>query len=242
MIERSEGGAVHSSRRSAWIALAILVPAPTIGTTFGLLGPDDDVVGEAVYVASKVWLFGLPLIWLLLVDRRSISLSPPRQGGTLVATAIGLGMLAVIVGGYLLFGHALVDSQSAREIAEGTGLVDPRRFILFAAYITFINALLEEYVWRWFVFEKCEIGLSGRPAIAVLLAALFFTVHHTVALAIQFDWIVVVLGSIGVFVAAAIWSWMYQRYRSVWVPYISHILADIGVFIVGWMILFPANG
>ena len=55
-----------------------------------------------------------------------------------------------------------------------------------AAYLTLLNSLLEEYVWRWFVFRRAEELLSGRRA--VVLAALLFTVHHSVALRLQFGW------------------------------------------------------
>lgn len=227
-----------TSRRRAWLALVILVPAPTIGTMCGLLAPDGAAFGDVVYAIAKVWLFTLPVIWLLLVERRPISWSKPAHGGFGVGAIIGLAMLLAIVGGYLILGRHVIDPQTARDAAARTGLDDPTRYILFAAYLTFINALLEEYVWRWFVFEKCEVGLAGRQVGAILLAALFFTIHHTVALSIQFAWPAVVLGTIGVFGAGAVWSWLYQRYRSVWVPFVSHIFADIGVFIAGWLIIF----
>ena len=44
--------------------------------------------------------------------------------------------------------------------------------------------------------------------------------------------------TLGVFLGGCAWSWLYLRYRSIWPGYISHIIADIAVFGVGWMILF----
>ena len=46
-------------RRSAWLALALLAPVPSIGVTAALVvapGP----VGQAVFTACKVWLLLLP--------------------------------------------------------------------------------------------------------------------------------------------------------------------------------------
>lgn len=101
---------------------------------------------------------------------------------------------------------------------------------------TFFNSLLEELIWRWFVYRKCEILVPGLQA--VVLSALFFTIHHTFGLAAYFDWRVTVLGSLGVFFAAAVWSWCYLTYRSIWTGYISHIFADIAIFIIGWQLIF----
>lgn len=104
-------------------------------------------------------------------------------------------------------------------------------------YFTFINALIEEYIWRWFVYKKCEVLVSGTKA--VLLAAMLFTLHHIIALAAYTaDWGVVILGSVGVFIAGAVWSWCYLTYRTLWSSYISHILADLAIAIVGWHLLF----
>jgi len=72
----------------------------------------------------------------------------------------------------------------------------------------------------------------------VVAAALFFTIHHSLALNAFFAWPVVALGTFGVFTAGAVWSWCYSRYASIWPGYVSHIAADIAIFWVGWQLLF----
>jgi membrane protease YdiL (CAAX protease family) len=71
-----------------------------------------------------------------------------------------------------------------------------------------------------------------------MVAAGLFTVHHVVALASYLDPVLTVLASSGVFVAGAVWGWMYGRYRSVWPPWIAHAFADVAIFVCGWWILF----
>jgi membrane protease YdiL (CAAX protease family) len=79
--------------------------------------------------------------------------------------------------------------------------------------------------------------VSGGWAIA--LAALCFTLHHVISLfGFTGNWGITVLGSIGVFVAGAIWSGCYLRYQSLWICYISHAWADLAIAIVAWQILF----
>jgi membrane protease YdiL (CAAX protease family) len=110
------------------------------------------------------------------------------------------------------------------------------KYALLGAYIIFCNSLLEEYVWRWFVFRRCEDLLAGW--LAVLASGLFFTLHHAVLLAVEFDWKVATLSSAGVFAGGAIWSFHYLRYRSVWPGYLSHAIVDVTILAIGYHILF----
>jgi membrane protease YdiL (CAAX protease family) len=73
---------------------------------------------------------------------------------------------------------------------------------------------------------------------AVILSALFFTTHHIIGLAAYFDWRATALCSLGVFIAGVVWSWCYLTYRSIWPGYISHVFADIAIFLVGCQLLF----
>ena len=39
---------------------------------------------------------------------------------------------------------------------------------------------------------------------------------------------------------SVIWSGLYAKYRSVWIPFISHAFADIAVFGIGAYLIFQA--
>jgi hypothetical protein len=53
---------------------------------------------------------------------------------------------------------------------------------------------------------------------------------------------VTLLGSTGVFIGGATWSWIYLRWRNIYAAYVSHVLADLAVFGVGWYIVFGGAG
>jgi uncharacterized protein len=219
----------------AFIALLLLVPAPSVGTACALWllpGP----IGQVIYGFCKIWLLGFPLVWLHFVEGKPWSWSPPRRGGLLVGLLLGLIMGAFVLGGYRLLASGWINLEHLRALAERNGFGTIARYFGLAIYLTLVNSLLEEYVWRWFVFRRSE-ELFGSWS-AVVLAAVFFTIHHTVALRIQFGWEITLLGSLGVFISALVWSGCYLRYRSVWPGYVSHILADTAIFIVGWRLLF----
>jgi membrane protease YdiL (CAAX protease family) len=113
----------------------------------------------------------------------------------------------------------------------------PASFLAMALYTCLLNSLLEEYVWRWFVTAQFE-RLAARP-VAVLASAGAFTLHHVIVLQSQFtDWRLTLIGSLAVFVAGALWSALFLRYRSLWSPWLSHVLVDAAVFAVGARIVF----
>ncbi len=222
-------------RSKALLALILLVPAPSIGTACGMwLFPGP--VGQIIYALCKVWLLGFPLVWLRFVEKKGWSWSPPRSGGLFTGLLLGLVMGAGILAGWKFLGSRLANLEYLRQIAERNGFGTPSRYLALAFYLTFFNSLLEEYVWRWFVFRRSEEFAGSRPA--VFLSALLFMIHHTVALSIQFGWVITFLGSLGVVLAALIWSACYLRYRSIWPGFISHIFADAAIFTAGWWMLF----
>jgi len=224
-----------SPRLAAFIALLLVVGAANLGIMARLYG--QQLGGQALFIATRMWILVLPLLWVWRVDRQSLSLTWPTRQEWRVGGWLGLAMFGVIYFAYVWLGQQWIDVDVTRSRAAAVGLLNPWLFAAFAVYFTFVNALVEEYIWRWFVYRKCEALVSGGWAIA--LAALCFTLHHVISLfGFTGNWSITVLGSIGVFVAGAIWSGCYLRYQSLWICYISHAWADLAIAIVGWQLLF----
>ena len=176
-------------------------------------------------------------MWYLKVDGGELSLSKPKQGGYAMATGLGLGMSALIFITWFLVGDR-IDGGLLKDAVEPVGLLDVRLYIGGVIYWTVLNSLLEEYVFRWFLVVKSET-LVGTGTPAILLSAFIFVIHHTFALLFfGFPWWANLLASISLFVGGAIFSWLYIRYRSVWMPYIAHAICDIAVFGIGAIIIF----
>lgn len=228
----------RDSRMLSLLAVALIVSLPTLGVVFAMAVPSSagQTSGKLIYALCKVGLLLVPLVWHFGLERRRIEIRRPTGSGLLLGLLTGLVISGVIIIGYLLAGEFLVDPAVMREAAERSGLADRQLYLWLAAYIVLINSLLEEYVWRWFVYEKCRVMVGSLTAVA--LAACLFTIHHIVALACQFELPVIIVGSVGVFLGGLIWSWCYLKTGSIWAGYVSHILVDIAVFVVGWMILF----
>ncbi len=218
------------------LALLLLVPAPSLGVLAGLVWWPGTPLGMAIFTLSKLWILALPAIWTRWVAKEPFSLSPVRAGGLGAGLGTGLGLAAVIAGVWLLAGDRLIDRVAMAARIRSTGLDTPLKFLGGAVYFFTVNAVLEEYVWRWFCLEQCR-ALVPTP-LAVALSALFFTLHHFLALDTLTSTGTALLASAGVFAGALVWSALYARYRSVWPGYVSHAIADIAIFAIGAAIAF----
>ncbi len=225
----------NSPHQNSQLALILTVPAASIGVAMSLfIAPGT--VGTTASVLCGLWLLGLPIGWCVWGDHHQLHLSLPKYQELLVGMLLGLLMFGTIMGTYALFGQQWIDAIDAKSKVQQMGLSNPAIFSIVQAYFVLINSLSEEFIWRWFVYKKCEILMPGTKAI--FLSALFFTLHHIIVLAAYTDWRGVTLGSLAVFTAGAIWSQCYLTYRSLWASYISHAIADLALSIIAWKTLF----
>lgn len=192
-------------------------------------------VGKVIAFVCKAWIALLPVVWYLKVDRQHLHFPKPTRHGMGAAVISGAVIFAAMLLAYH-FAKAYVPIEPLRDKAAATGFNNMATYIAMFVYIIVINSLIEEYVWRWFVFSKLEVLLPGW--LAVVVAGLCFTVHHIFALAAWVPGTINVLACVGVFIGGTTWSWLYLRYRSIWPGYVSHVFADAAIFIMGWELIF----
>ena len=224
-----------TNRRRALLALLLLAPVPSFGVIMAMIvapGP----VGKTIFTIAKLWLLVFPAAWYLLVEKGRPSWSPPRLGGLAIGAASGAVLAALIVLGAWLFGIQNMDLAPLRAEVREMGLNTILPYLAGAAGWTFINSLMEEYVYRWFIFRQCETLMKGSAA--VIASAAVFTAHHVIAVSQYLNPLLTILASAGVFAGSLVWSYLYLRYRSIWPCWISHVFADIAVFGIGWWLLF----
>ena len=216
----------------ALIGLILVAIAPSISVITGF-ALKAGLLAIIVFIFTKMWVFGLPAFWYLYIEKGEKSLSLPKNGGWKVSTFLGIGMLIVIFIAYFLLGEKLLKADELIEILDTVGLTVAWKFALAILFWVFINSVLEEYVFRWFITSKIE-QLVGGVWIPIFLSAGIFTIHHTIALAYFIDPLGNLLASLGVFIGGAIFSWLYMTYRSIWIAWIAHAIADVAIFIIGW--------
>ena len=227
----------RSFASKALLALILISPAPSLGALAAFALAPGTTLAAVCYAASKIWLYLLPVVWLLWVERGRLSWSPVRNGGLGVGAVLGLAISAAIWLVYWLIGRHLIDPDLVREMAAENGLDEPWRYLLACGTLAFVNSLLEEYVFRWFIVSQCQRLMRMIPAIIV--AAAIFTVHHIISVqAYMNHWGLTALICSGIFVGGAAWSWCYARFGSIWPGWVSHVIVDVAVFSVGWVLIF----
>ena len=222
----------RNEKRRALIGLALVGIAPTVSVVTGF-ALKAGMIAAFVFVLTKMWMFGLPAYWYTKVEGGERSYSMPEHGGWMVSTLLGIGMAVVIAIAYFILGDMVLRDEDLYEILDPFGLTVPWKLALGILFWIFINSVLEEYVFRWFITSKLE-QLVGGKWLPILLSASIFTLHHTIALAFFIDPLGNALASFGVFVGGVIFSWIYVQYRSVWVAWVAHAIADVAIFAIAW--------
>ena len=193
-------------------------------------------LGQVLFGISKAWLLLFPLVWTGWIQRERMGWPRFRRAGLAVALVSGVGIAALISGVYFGLAQEWFDMDAVRAKAAEIGLGTSSVYMAGAIYWCVVNALLEEYVWRWFVFRHFQRLV--KPAAAVVLASLCFTLHHTLALVVYMNAGMNLLASFGVFAGGVIWCLLYLRYRNIWASYLSHLLSDAAIFAIGWILFF----
>ena len=222
----------RNEKRRALIGLALVGIAPTVSVVTGF-ALKAGMIAAVVFVLTKMWMFGLPAYWYIKVEGGERSYSMPELGGWMTSTLLGIGMALVIAIAYFILGDLVLRDEDLYEILDPFGLTVPWKLALGILFWIFINSVLEEYVFRWFITSKLE-QLVGGKWLPILLSAGIFTLHHTIALAFFIDPLGNALASLGVFIGGVIFSWIYVQYRSVWVAWVAHAIADVAIFAIAW--------
>ena len=230
-----------NTRQKALLALVLILPAPLIGVSSSLYLPSIETgaqeieIGKFLWGVAKLWLLLFPLAWLVIVDNGKLSWSPTGLKGVLAGLLWSIPVSLALLGAYWVSkGGSLVDPEATSFIKE-LGLTTPARFLIFASAMSLGNSLMEEYVWRWFVFSRFKILVGIWPSI--LLSAFFFTVHHVVIMwAVGSIWLILA-GSLALFLGGIIWGYLYAKYNSIWPGWICHVAADTTIMWVTWQIL-----
>jgi hypothetical protein len=212
-------------------------------------GTQANVGVMAAYGPGKVIQFAFPAVYVLLTDPRSLRQLLPNPRGLVFGLAFGLVVGAAALA---LYHGLLKDTQLLRDTPgkilaklRESGFDSVAGYVTVACFYSTVHAFLEEYYWRWFVFGWCRRHV--RLWLAVVLASAGFMAHHVIVLAVYFPgaWqfaTVVIPLSLAVAVGGAVWCGVYQRTGSLTATWVSHLLVDAAVMLIGWDMLADRLG
>ena len=224
-----------TSRNLAILGLVLVSIAPSISVLTGFAFKAG-ILAVIVFIVTKVWIFGLPAFWHLRIEKKELSWSPVKKGGWGMSLMLGIGMMMVVWLAYFILGEQMLQPDALKAILDPVGLTVPWKLAAAIVFWVFINSVLEEYVFRWFITSKIERLVGGKWRSAFLSSAVF-TLHHSIALVFFLDPLGAILASIGVFIGGTVFSWLYLEYRSIWIAWVAHACADVAIFAIAWNII-----
>ena len=232
----------------SWLAVlfALAFPAGLTWVYFVVLADCTAGLQQAAYTVGKVIQFAFPLVWVLAVQRRRLRWQAPGRAGVGAGLAFGAAVLvAMLVVYHAWLGPAGTLQTAAgpvRQKLEGFGINTLPSYVALGVFYSLAHSLLEEYYWRWFVFGQLRRLAGAWPAIAV--SSLAFAAHHVIVLGNYFGYFsaATVLFSLAVAGGGAFWAWLYHRSGSLWGPWLSHLLIDAGIFLIGYAMIVDLFG
>ncbi len=171
------------------------------------------------------------IIWYLLKTPFWRFWKVTKQSFIYWLSLLVLGWIAIFIAYYLLKGvidwEAIHNSMESRKINETT-------FILVFTYIMLWNSLVEEYFFRWIIFNTLK---DTHKLSAYLLSSIAFSLYHITIFQTWFHWYILLIALIWLFLWGLFFAWLYKKTSWIWWAWIFHILAD-AVILVIWYYKF----
>jgi membrane protease YdiL (CAAX protease family) len=229
-------------------ALLFAMGFPTLATYLYFVVFAGHPLMSAVGIVCKTIQFVLPLAWVWFVQGRQFALTTPNRQGLLTGLLIGL---AVVTGMHTLYFGFLrngpIFSGAPEQLdakLRDLHVFTPLHFVLMAVGVSVIHALFEEYYWRWFVYGNLRQAIGRAPA--NLIAGLAFASHHVIVIGAYLPGgcfsAATLFFSFCVGVGGMVWAWLYERSGDLYGLWLSHMLVDFGIMLIGydiWRMLPP---
>lgn len=214
-----------------WVMAAVVFCAAAMSFVDGVIQPPYFQKS-----AIKVCLFLLvPFFYSILWEKnwnQIKALFKPKKRELLMALALGIGVYVLIVGGYLLLTKIYDISELVLKLTADAG-VGADNFLYVSLYISLVNSLLEEFLFRGFAFLTLKRQTDRKSAYC--FSALTFAVYHYGMMAAGSIWISL-LAILALFIAGCMFNWLNERSGNIITSWLVHMFANFAINTVGFMI------
>ena len=212
--------------------ILILVAGACIimGVTDGVIQP-----GYGAKSAVKMCLFLLiPLIYGIFDKNCNIkNIVKPDKKGILFAVGLGIGVYAVILGGYFAFKNIFDFSALTGSLNETTG-VNKSNFLWVAIYISFVNSFLEEFFFRGFAFITLKKFVSSK--VAYIFSSFAFALYHIAMMIGWFGVPVILISLVGLFAGGMIFNRLDDKRGNIYLSWLTHMFANFATNTIGFIL------
>ena len=195
----------------------------------------EAVIQPGYFIKSfmKMALFlGLPII-IFSKDHLVKRLFTMTKKSLFTALTLGISLYILIVVGYFLLQELVDFNQITTQLTNGIG-VNASNFIFVAIYISFVNSLLEEFFFRGFSF--IVLTKASTRLFAYVFSSVAFGLYHIAMMIGWFSIPIFLLSLLSLVAAGMLFNWLNEKYGSIYVSWIVHLCANLGINTVGLML------
>ena len=154
-----------------------------------------------------------------------------RREGLKFAAGLGAGIFVFLLGAFFVFRSFIDLDAIAAGLLEKEN-VSGRNYLWVALYISVVNSLLEELLFRGLAYLRLREVAPGW--FANLFSAAAFSLYHVAILSGWFRWWIYGLCLLGLFVGGLIFNWLDRR-GGVLPSWIAHGAANLAINAIGVM-------
>lgn len=184
--------------------------------------------------ATKVVLFlAVPLIAMKVLDIKAFDSSFAIKKKTLLKLLLlGAAIYTVVFAAYLVTKNVFDYSSMVVSLSEDQH-VNSKNFIWIAAYISFGNSFIEEFLFRLISFIRLSEHVNKKTA--YIFSSLTFALYHIAFIGPSFPLPLLLLSVFGLAVGGFIFDKVDDKSRNIYNSWIIHMFADLALMTI-WFI------
>jgi membrane protease YdiL (CAAX protease family) len=193
------------------------------------------IPGYMVKSISKILIFfvGGLLLQRILGIKRERSLRGKVSDISLRKLVIlGTVAFASVLGAFVILRTQINLTAISGEL-ENSLHVNSGNFIAVGIYITVVNAALEEYFFRGFLFMNLKKDSSRERFFAYMYSSLLFSFYHLSIFRTWFDPRLLVAALAGLVAAGTLFNLLDEKSDSILYSYIVHACGDAAIVLIG---------
>lgn len=144
-----------------------------------------------------------------------------------LAIGIGTVVAAIVISAFMVLNES-IDLDALQVDLETRAGVTASVFPFVAVYILLGNSFLEEFFFRGLL-----VNLLRESRLKWFLPSFFFATYHIAIFLPWFEWPILILAVIGLFVGGLLFQWINEKSGTIYPSWIIHIFADVGVLLIG---------
>lgn len=210
---------------------------------FILMDTQPILLQQSIYIIGKTLQFILPIVCLFTLKKITIFKFTTNYTNHCIGILSGIGILVLILLFYssilnLYINPISIKTNLTTKLSK-FGINNLAKFIILSLFYSFVHSFLEEYYWRWSLYEHMKTIIKNN-SISNILSAICFTLHHMILIYVYIgkNILIFIICSLSVFIAGTLWNTFYEQYKTLYVSWISHVFADIAIFVIAATVLF----